>query len=771
VLLRLYDFATTPAGLASLLGLVGVAVGALVLARIHRGTGQLSLRLILPDQLEGEFEIRLHRRRRRRGRPPGARSSSPSPSTRRGRGRRTRRGVRRETQFDGLAPGRWFVSIDGPLRAPRSQAELASIAEVLEVQVTKDTCTAVEFALPPVEAPLEVRIRWDRQPARDVGVCVRGRPETLRYASEGVAELALGLGQHTLVIGAGDRVIERTLDVGDYEPTVVSIDLAQPEGLVFKGCPPAVAPYLRGDLGSAARALVRDGQPDPAHLLFAQLHQEQGRPARAAEQLENAGRLREAADLRRSIGELARAAALYERAGEPREAAAMYDEAQAWADAARVYAAVEDWTNAARCFEAAGDVASLIGALEARGDWLRAAALASENDERALAIRLLQRVPSGHPDRARAAELLALAFEQEGHLDLAARQLEERVASLAPGESAPELELHLADLLQETGEPVRALAVLEALRDREPTWPKLASRIEILRKRVSAATAATSGYTPPPGATAFVVEERYEVLEEIGRGGMGLVYKAHDRRLDRIVALKRMPETLREHEGALALFLGEAQAAARMNHPNIVTVYDADQENGRFFITMELLDGLPLNVLLDRRGRFGPRDTARLGLQACAGLQYAHAQGIVHRDIKTANLFVTRDKVLKIMDFGLAKILEAVRDRGATVIAGTPFYMAPEQAAGRVVDGRTDLYALGVTLFELSTGRLPFREGDVAAQHREAPRPDAAAERPGYPISLARLIQQLMAPSPDDRPASAAAVALRLRAVIEEAAD
>ena len=372
------------------------------------------------------------------------------------------------------------------------------------------------------------------------------------------------------------------------------------------------------------------------------------------------------------------------------------------------------------------------------------------------------------PEYGRASELLSLAFEQEGHLDLAANQLERRLEFLAPGESASPLELHLAELLDETGEWARALRVLENLRDREPTYPSVASRIESLRKKLTgpALNLDTASFTPTPGATAFVVEQRYEIIEEIGRGGMGLVYKARDRRLGRIIALKRMPENLRDHPGAVQLFLAEAQAAARMNHPNIVTLYDADQENGHFFITMELLEGLPLNTMLKKRGRFGPRDTARLGIQICAGLQFAHDQGIVHRDIKTANLFITRDRMLKIMDFGLAKILEAVRDKGATLIAGTPFYMAPEQAAGNVMDGRTDLYGLGVTLFELSTGQLPFSEGDVAEQHRNSAPPDAAALVGDYPPALAQLIQEMMAKSPEDRPASAAVVAETLTQLI-----
>ena len=756
---RLDAFAVTRNGRLALAGLALFLIALGLAAKRLRSTGELTLHLLFPNEIEGEFDVQLFRKSQRRGRANGSRSS---PSY-------TRSSVRRETQMDRLAPGVWFLTIEGELRAPKSGASLGTVSEEVEITILGKECTSIERTLPSVEVPVEFRIHWDRQPARDVGLSLRGRPESVRYAAQGRSRSQLPLGDHVMLIGAGDRVVEQPLCIADYEPKIIQIDLATAEGLVFKGCPPAVTPFLQGDLGDAARALERDGQSDVASLLLARLHQDQGQTERAAEQLENAGRSQEAAELRRSISDFDRAALLFEDAGDLRHAAEMYDAAESWQEAARAYAALEEWPDAARCFELAGDDDALIGALEAQGELFRAAALASEIDDRARSIRLLQQVGPKHPEYGRAAELLALAFEQEGHFDLAANQLERRIESLSPGESAAQLELHLAELLDETGEVGRALSVLEKLRDREPTYPEVASRIEGLRKKLSGPSTdnvVTAGFTPPPGATAFVAEDRYEIVEEIGRGGMGLVYKARDRRLGRIVALKRMPENLRDHPGAVSLFLGEAQAAARMNHPNIVTLYDADQENGHFFITMELLEGLPLNTILKQRGRFGPRDSARLGIQICAGLQFAHDQGIVHRDIKTANLFITRERNLKIMDFGLAKILEAVRDKGATLIAGTPFYMAPEQAAGNVSDGRTDLYALGITLFELSTGQLPFSEGDVAERHRNAPPPDAAALVEDYPQALAELITHLMAKSPEQRPESARIVAQRLSEIL-----
>ena len=751
---RFHRFASTRNGRRTLAALALALVALGFAARRLRATGRLTLHLRFPNEIEGDFEVQLHTRSQRRSRANNQRSTP----------RHTRVAVCRETQFDRVAPGRWFLTIEGNFHAPESRAVLAAVNEEIELTITARQCTSIDHALPAVETPVEFRVQWDRQPARDIGLSVRGQPDTLRFAAHGKSRTTLPLGEHVMLIGAGDRVVEETVRITSYEPTVIQIDLAAPENLVFKGCPPAVTPFLQGDFGDAARALERDGQAEAASLLRARIHQEQGQTERAAEQLESAGRVKEAAELRRSISDFDRAALLYENAGDLRHAAEMYDAAESWDEAARAWAALEEWDHAVRCYEKAGDHDALIGALEAQGELFRAAALASERDDRARAIRLLQQVGPKDPEYGRAVELLALAFEQEGHLDLAANQIERRLELLEAGDNPSPLELHLAELLDESGDHARALAVLERLRDREPTYPNIASRIESVRKKLSnsAQNRTTAGFTPPAGATAFVAEERYEILEEIGRGGMGLVYKARDRRLGRIVALKRMPENLRDHPGAVQLFLGEAQAAARMNHPNIVTLYDADQENGHFFITMELLEGLPLNTILKQRGRFGPRDTARLGVQICAGLQFAHGQGIVHRDIKTANLFITKERVLKIMDFGLAKILEAVRDKGATLIAGTPYYMAPEQAAGKVADGRTDLYALGVTLFELSTGRLPFSEGDIADQHKHAPAPDPRTIVEGYPAPLAELILHLMAKSPEERPESAAIVGQRL---------
>jgi hypothetical protein len=262
----------------------------------------------------------------------------------------------------------------------------------------------------------------------------------------------------------------------------------------------------------------------------------------------------------------------------------------------------------------------------------------------------------------------------------------------------------------------------------------------------------------------FPGDARYEVLGELGRGGMGVVYRAHDKRLDRSVALKRLPDSLSREPRYVELLLREARSAARLSHRHIVTIYDVEQDPGGWFITMELLEGSSLAQILRQRGKLGPRAVCQVAEQALAGLGYAHARGVIHRDVKPANLFVTRDRTLKLMDFGVAKIAAEAR-RQRTIIGGTPDYMAPEQATGGVLDGRADLYALGATLFELLTGRVPFADGDPLPQHQTAPPPDPRTHDAAIPADLAALVLELLAKDPNARPASAEVVLARIRAI------
>ena len=205
---------------------------------------------------------------------------------------------------------------------------------------------------------------------------------------------------------------------------------------------------------------------------------------------------------------------------------------------------------------------------------------------------------------------------------------------------------------------------------------------------------------------------RYEILGELGRGAMGVVYKATDPVIGRPVAVKtiRLSEegTGLSRPELLARFQTEARAAGLLTHPNIVVVYDAGEENGLYYITMELVEGKSLQALLDSGHHFPTSRVLRIMEQTCSALQFAHERSIVHRDIKPANLMLTADDTVKVTDFGTAKILQFGTAQQTTHVMGTPSYMSPEQVKGRPVDGRSDIFSLGVMLYEMLTGEKPF---------------------------------------------------------------
>jgi eukaryotic-like serine/threonine-protein kinase len=267
----------------------------------------------------------------------------------------------------------------------------------------------------------------------------------------------------------------------------------------------------------------------------------------------------------------------------------------------------------------------------------------------------------------------------------------------------------------------------------------------------------------------------YRVVKELGRGGMGAVYAALDTRLDRRLALKVMLPRYAADPAAKARFLREARAAARVKHDNVITVYEADERDGVPYIAMEFLEGYPLDQYLRKKGGPTIPQVLRIAAEAAAGLAAAHKLGLVHRDVKPANLWLEAPHGrVKVLDFGLARPVDAeVELTQSGAVVGTPAYMSPEQARGEKVDARTDLFSLGVLLYRLCTGKLPF-EGPTTmavlmALGTQEPRP-VRELNPSAPGSLAALIHQLLAKKADDRPRTAEEVVRRLRAIAQEPA-
>jgi non-specific serine/threonine protein kinase len=240
----------------------------------------------------------------------------------------------------------------------------------------------------------------------------------------------------------------------------------------------------------------------------------------------------------------------------------------------------------------------------------------------------------------------------------------------------------------------------------------------------------------------------YDILSKLGEGGMGVVYKAEDVKLKRTVALKFLPSHVAENRER---FLREAQAAASLNHPNICTIHEIDEEHG--FIAMEFIEGPSVKEKIEVRP-LPLEEALNIAIQACTGLQAAHDKGIVHRDVKPANLMLTPQGQVKIMDFGLAQIGDRTRLTKTGASIGTPAYMSPEQAQRQATDRRTDIWSLGVVLYEMVTGRLPFegeREAAVLYSIAHEPHEPMTALRVGVPTELDRIVAKALAKSPEER--------------------
>ena len=251
-----------------------------------------------------------------------------------------------------------------------------------------------------------------------------------------------------------------------------------------------------------------------------------------------------------------------------------------------------------------------------------------------------------------------------------------------------------------------------------------------------------------------MLDNRYEILEVIGRGGMAVVYKAKCHRLNRFVAVKILKEELAQDEEFRQRFRDESQAVAMLSHPNIVSVYDVSRSGDVEYIVMELIDGITLKDYLERQSPLGWKETTFFALQIAKALEHAHSRGIIHRDIKPQNIMVLRDGTVKVADFGIARQTASTNTYNLREAIGSVHYVSPEQARGSHIDNRSDLYSLGVVMYEMLTGRLPF-VGDtpleVALQHINSVPLPPSDYVPNIPKTLEHIVMKAMAPVPADR--------------------
>jgi serine/threonine-protein kinase len=263
----------------------------------------------------------------------------------------------------------------------------------------------------------------------------------------------------------------------------------------------------------------------------------------------------------------------------------------------------------------------------------------------------------------------------------------------------------------------------------------------------------------------------YRVVAELGRGGMGIVYKAHEESLNRFVAIKVLGEHLTEDPGHVERFLREARSAASLNHPNIVQIYAVSEEDGRHFFAMEYVSGQSLQQIMRSSGPLDPIQVARIAVQTASGLSAAHDQGIIHRDIKPANIMIDDRGLVKIADFGLALVAGGVSRLTATgMFMGTPGYLSPEQCLDQNPDHRTDIYSLGVTVYEALSGKVPFTADSPLALLRqivEVEAPDLGELKPDLDPELRAIVARMMAKDREQRISSCAELISDLEGFLE----
>ncbi len=276
----------------------------------------------------------------------------------------------------------------------------------------------------------------------------------------------------------------------------------------------------------------------------------------------------------------------------------------------------------------------------------------------------------------------------------------------------------------------------------------------------------------------ILIAGRYEIQEHIATGGMASVFKTWDRHIERMVAVKVLRSLDKNDSRAVERFRREARAAAKLGHPNAVTIYDFVEEGGQYFLVMEFIDGPTLKQVIVQNGQLQPRETLEIAAQVCSVLQVAHARGFIHRDIKPQNIMlmatgnpgggITRHNALvKLTDFGIVRVAEDAGLTNSGIVLGTADYLSPEQARGETLTASSDLYSLGVVMFEMLAGRPPFvgpTAVSIAMQHASTKPPSLRQFNPAVPPSVERIVMRTLEKEPDERFHSAAEMEQTLRA-------
>lgn len=487
--------------------------------------------------------------------------------------------------------------------------------------------------------------------------------------------------------------------------------------------------------------------------LAAQLYLKGGDFVRAGEVFLRMGRLEDAGRCMQQAGRTKEASEIggrfYESKERWKEAALAYEGAGQYKRAGDCWSKMNDARSAARCYEQAGEFFGAGFALVHAKEWESA-------------IRMFQSMREDNPNFAQSRALLGRCFYELGDHAHCAATLENHLTGDKVTSTNIDYFWMLALAYEQLGELVKSRDTLLKIRTVQVGFRDVSQRLSNIETRISMSIP-SAAHMPSAGngggsgggdaamtMVAASIGPRYALEKELGRGGMGVVYLARDMTLDRPVALKFLGALVDGSNEYKARFQREAKAAAKVTHPNIVSIYDIGTQEGKAYIAMEYVEGINLYQYIQRNGKLDAREAVNIMGQACAALDAVHQVGIIHRDIKPENIFIAKGGLVKLMDFGLAKSTD-MRLTAANTIMGTPSYMAPEQARGQDADARTDVYALGLVLHEMLTGETVFRGEDVLKrQVSEMPAPPGEKVE-GVPELLDQIVMKCIQKKPEER--------------------
>ena len=572
-----------------------------------------------------------------------------------------------------------------------------------------------------------------------------------------------------------EDAVDLFLQVGDYDSAAAACQQTGNQALNYKiyglaymetGNFRDAAEMFKyaGEILLQADALERMRMHEEANLLRGDFYMEQGSVEKALKFYQKAAAHDKVGEILAGNGKMSEAGDSFFKARKYLEAAECYTHAEQMDRAAESYEMAGEYKQASDLFASLGANVRAFQNMEKAGEYLRAAEGYKKVGMLDQAINACQQIPSGHSDYLKGVVLQGKIFKEKNELDMMHNLYEAAAEEFTVNMDNLNDIYTLAVVAQDDGAIVGAYKLYEKIQQIHYNYADVGDRAKLLKPQVAQmmvrgpvmdslmsgdGTMLLSGEASA-GQTLPGKEGRYVVIEELGRGAMGVVWKSKDTLLERTVAYKTLSSAIRNHPAAVKYFMSEAKSLAALNHPNIVTVFDIGQEGNTYYIVMEYVAGMTLSDFIAEKGKLSMRNALIIAGKIASGLAYAHEQRVVHRDIKPSNIMISSAGEVKIMDFGLAKIIDdAMQDK--TMARGTPLYMAPEQIRGDQVDNRADIYAMGVTMFEMVTGTPPFTTGEITYHHLHTEPPRPSELNPSIPEALEKVILKCMEKDRDNR--------------------